>query len=115
MPQITVLTPFLLNLGGTLKKFEAGVVEVTDEIADHWYVKLFSAPKSTEVVVAPPEQVAASIVAATPEPAPAEAQADDVDEKAALKAEAEALGIDVDGRWGVGRLKTEIEAKKNSA
>lgn len=114
MPQITVLVPFLLNLGGTLKRFEAGFVEVADEIADHWYVKLFSAPKSTEVVVAPAEQ-AAPIVATTPEPAPAEAQADDVDEKAALKAEAEALGIDVDGRWGVGRLKTEIEAKKKSA
>lgn len=34
------------------------------------------------------------------------------DEKAALVAEAEALGITIDGRWGVSRLQAEIEAKK---
>lgn len=33
-------------------------------------------------------------------------------EKASLVAEAEALGIAVDGRWGVSRLQAEIEAKK---
>lgn len=30
------------------------------------------------------------------------------DEKTALQAEAESLGIDVDGRWGIDRLKQEI-------
>lgn len=33
-------------------------------------------------------------------------------EKAALKAEAEALGIEVDGRWGIPKLKAAIKAKK---
>lgn len=47
---------------------------------------------------------------ATEEPA-AEPEAEP-DEKAALVAEAEALGIDVDGRWGVSRLKSAIAAKK---
>ena len=33
------------------------------------------------------------------------------DEKDALQAQAEALGIDVDGRWGVAKLKAAIAAK----
>lgn len=39
----------------------------------------------------------------------------ETDDKAALQAEAEALGIDVDKRWGVARLKSEIEAAKAKA
>ena len=38
----------------------------------------------------------------------------EVTEKTALKAEAEALGIAVDGRWGVARLQAEIAAKKSA-
>lgn len=34
------------------------------------------------------------------------------DDKAALVAEAKALGIDADGRWGVARLRAEIETAK---
>jgi hypothetical protein len=37
------------------------------------------------------------------------------DEKDALVTEAEALGIDVDKRWGVTRLKAEIDAAKAKA
>lgn len=140
MPQITVLTPFLLNLGGAIQKFETGIVEVTEEVASHWYAKLFSAPiapPSAQEHVSDPgpaDDQALANEEAQPDPdhvlepaadeplAPAEDDQpvdvdppDEVNEKAALKAEAEALGIDVDGRWGVGRLKAEIEAKKNAA
>jgi len=41
------------------------------------------------------------------------ASAEDVspnNEKAALLAQAEALGLDVDGRWGVKRLRAALEA-----
>lgn len=134
MPQITVLRPFLLNLGGTIHKFEAGIVEVTEEVASHWYAKLFSVPMAEPAEAGAVLAEDDALIAEIQPLAPAEVQADDssitiegdgsihvdvsaddVDEKAALKAEAEALGIDVDGRWGVGRLKAEIEAKKNAA
>lgn len=42
-------------------------------------------------------------------------EASEADDKAALQAEAEALGVDVDKRWGVARLKSEIEAAKAKA
>lgn len=37
-------------------------------------------------------------------------EAEEVDEKSALIADAEALGIAVDKRWGLARLRSEIEA-----
>lgn len=43
---------------------------------------------------------------------PADVVAQEVDEKSALIAEAEALGIDVDKRWGVQKLKDVIAAAK---
>ncbi|WP_296584236.1 hypothetical protein [Xanthobacter sp.] len=49
------------------------------------------------------------------EPPAAPSEANDTDDKAALQAEAEALGVDVDKRWGVARLKSEIEAAKAKA
>lgn len=57
------------------------------------------------------EVIAGPAPAIDPEPV-AEVATVEADEKAALVAEAEALGIDVDGRWGVARLKAEIAAKK---
>lgn len=39
----------------------------------------------------------------------------EADDKVALQAEAEALGVDVDKRWGIARLKSEIEAAKAKA
>jgi len=47
-----------------------------------------------------------------PVPASETAEADD---KAALQVGAEALGVDVDKRWGIARLKSEIEAAKAKA
>jgi hypothetical protein len=39
----------------------------------------------------------------------------DSDEVAALKASAELLGIEVDGRWGITRLRKEVERARNRA
>ncbi len=38
-----------------------------------------------------------------------------MDELDALRAEAAALGVKVDGRWGVDRLKAEVSAAQRSA
>lgn len=151
MALINVVKPFLLNLGNALKRFEAGIIEVEEEIASHWYTLLHAErmpdpvpepapqptaePASVEPAAAPPsapvEPIAPTepaLVEPSPEPAPAAPESitiepdgsthvdtpDEVTEKAALKAEAEALGITVDGRWGVTRLQAEIAAKKSA-
>ena len=44
-----------------------------------------------------------------PVPEPSEAVPAEVDDLDALRAEAEALGVKVDGRWGAERLHEEIE------
>ena len=156
MALINVLKPFLLNLGHALKRFEAGVIEVEEEIASHWYTLVHAERLPDPAPVAPvaeqpapAEEPAAEPASADPEPAPvgepteaapvagsepvsdpvpADPESvtiepdgsthvdtpDEVTEKAALKAEAEALGISVDGRWGVTRLQAEIAAKKSA-
>jgi len=110
MTLINVVKAFTLNLGAALKKFEAGLHEVEDEIAQHWYVLLHIAPPAA----------AEPVPAPAPEPAPADSvtveddgsthvdTAEEVSEKHTLIAQAEALGITVDGRWGVPRLQAEI-------
>ncbi|MFG1429185.1 STY1053 family phage-associated protein [Roseixanthobacter glucoisosaccharinicivorans] len=110
MTSINVVKTFTLNLGAVLKKFEAGVHEVEDDIAQHWYVLLHIAPPAAPV----------------PEPAPVEGVTveddgtthvdtpEEVSEKHTLIAHAETLGIAVDGRWGVTRLQAEI-AKAGAA
>lgn len=115
--------PFKLLLPtGKIIDFSVGEQQIPDEHANHWYVRAHA----VELPADPAGDEAAPVVEAYPvAPDPSITIEDDgstcvdpqeeVDEKAALKAEAEALGIDVDGRWGAGRLKTEIEAKKNSA
>lgn len=154
MALINVLKPFLLNLGHALKRFEAGIIEVEEEIASHWYTLVHAVrlpdpvpepapepvaePAPVEPTAEPPsasEEPSAPAEPApvdpSPESAPAEPAApesitiepdgsthvdtpDEVTEKVALKAEAEALGISVDGRWGVPRLQAEIAAKKSA-
>lgn len=66
---------------------------------------------SEVATLAPPAETAVVPQVETAVVPPAEVRADD-DAKAALVAEAEALGIDVDGRWSVRRLKLEIAAAK---
>lgn len=93
--------------------------EVTERFDDAEAARLVQADYAVVVIdgavetatLQPPAETA---VVAAPEvtaPPPAETRADD-DGKAALVAEAEALGIDVDGRWSVRRLKLEIAAAK---
>lgn len=75
----------------------------------------------------PPEPVGAeqgTVPAPTTEPSPAvdesvdpadDPAAESADAVAALRAEAEALGITVNNRWGEKRLQAEIAAKKAAA
>lgn len=85
---------FWLNLGGDILspkriRFEAGEQDVPDAVAGHWFLVEMGERIDT--------------------PAPT------VDEKAALQAEAETLGVDVDKRWGIDRLRAEIAAKSATA
>lgn len=66
-----------------------------------------------ETAVLPPVETAVAGPVETAVLPPAETRAED-NEKSALVAEAEALGIDVDGRWSVRRLKLEIAAAKTA-
>lgn len=103
---------FFLNLGGdilspTKIRFEAGEQDVPDEYADHWFL----AEMGERIdVVSSPESVTIEADGGTHVDT-----AEEVSEKAALRSTAETLGIVVDGRWGVDRLKAEIEAKAASA
>lgn len=85
---------FWLNLGGDILspkrvRFEAGEQDVPDDVAGHWFLAEMG------------ERIDA--------PAPT------LDEKAALQAEAETLGVEVDKRWGIDRLRAEIAAKSATA
>ena len=42
MATINVLKSFILNIEGELKQFAAGIHDVADEIAGHWYVQAHS-------------------------------------------------------------------------
>lgn len=131
MPLINVVKTFRLNLGTRIHEFAAGVHEVEEDIASHFYVLLHAervtepttvAPEAETVAAPeppaqdPPEETAgpeSSDVSVTEEPdgtvhvdTPEE-----VDEKSALQAQAEGLGIAIDRRWGVDRLQKEIAAK----
>lgn len=169
MARIRVLQAFTLNLGATQQKFAPGTVDVTDEVADHWYTQRFAERVEPPVVVGapaadPPEhatdlsgsQTSAAgdsqgAPAASSQPGQSSAgdgdavdhsdgdagsqrgddaaasgesitveddgsthvdTAEEIDEKVALKAEAEALGVQIDGRWGVARIRAAIDAAK---
>ncbi len=59
MLKINVLIPFLLTMAdGVQKQFAAGVHEVEQEIADHWYTQAHSEPV-VEEKKAPPAPTAA--------------------------------------------------------
>ena len=112
---------YLLLDDGSRIRFEKGVQSVPDAMSGHPYLaangeRVADAPAPAEEPAPAPE----------PEPAPApeeppqqsepeapaeppdEQPADDVPEHDALVAQAEALGINVDGRWRSARLKAEI-------
>lgn len=87
MKYLNVLTGFILTLAdGAKREFEAGLQEIEDELADHWYVAAHSEPltakqaKALQAASAAPEP-AAEPPAPEPEPAaepeaPAEPAAD---------------------------------------
>ena len=81
--------------------------EVTDRFGDEEAMRLVQADYA--VVIA-----GAAIETAVKLPA-AEIRNADADDKETLVAEAEALGIDVDKRWGAAKLKSAIEAAKAKA
>lgn len=68
------------------------------------------APSDTEAVAPVTEPAGESEAPVAPA-----GEAPEADDKAALQTEAESLGIDVDKRWGIVRLKSEIEAAKAKA
>ncbi|MFG1302714.1 hypothetical protein V5F34_01050 [Xanthobacter autotrophicus] len=127
---------YLLLDDGSRLRFEAGEQVVPDDIAGHPYLTANGErmPAGVTVDAAPAPTVepeVASETSAVAEPAATEAAPaseasvtveddgpvhvgtpEDVSEKDALKAQAEALGIEVDGRWGIARLTSEIAAKQ---
>ncbi|OYW34853.1 MAG: hypothetical protein B7Z41_00790 [Rhizobiales bacterium 12-66-7] len=112
MALINVVKAFTLNLGAVLKKFEAGVHEVEDDIAQHWYVLLhIASPAAAEPV---PEPAQADSVTVEDDGTTHVDTPEEGSEKHTLIAQAESLGIAVDGRWGVSRLQAEI-AKAGAA
>lgn len=96
--------------------------EVTERFDDAEAARLIQADYAVVVIdnavetaiLPPPAETAVVPRVETAVVPPAEVRAED-NEKAALVAEAEALGIDVDGRWSVRRLKLEIATAKAGA
>jgi hypothetical protein len=60
MATIQVLKPFVFNDGGVLKPFAAGMHEVDDEVAGHWYVQAHSQDTATALVEAEEVEAAAT-------------------------------------------------------
>ncbi|ABS68862.1 hypothetical protein Xaut_3634 [Xanthobacter versatilis] len=128
---------YLLLDDGSRLRFEAGEQVVPDDIAGHPYLAANGErlPASLNVDAAPAGEPDAALETpaaaepaaedAAPVSAPSVTVEDDgtvhvdtpeeVSEKDALKAQAEALGIEVDGRWGIARLTSEIATKQAAA
>ncbi|CAB4156072.1 hypothetical protein UFOVP670_53 [uncultured Caudovirales phage] len=74
---------------------------LAEALRDGWHWSLDDAARG---LVAQPEPAPEVLAEVVPEPAP--------DTRANLVAEAERLGVDVDGRWSERRLRQEIDAAK---
>lgn len=109
MPEINVMKPFRLNLGTKIHEFSAGVHEVEEDIASHFYTLLHAErlPEPSAAMSEAPGVGASEEPNGTPHVDPRE----DADEKTALQAQAESLGLVIDRRWGVKKLRDEIAAK----
>lgn len=53
MPKIIVATPFSLTTASGAIDFPAGVHEVDEDVANHWYVKAHSETQEAEEPAAP--------------------------------------------------------------
>lgn len=105
----TVLSPFNLLLdGGRKVAFKSGEQDIPDDLVDHWYVKANCAPVESVEGNDDLAEQRGSKGLENPDGSLAEQ-----DDRAALVAEASGLGITVDGRWSIARLKAAIEAAKN--
>lgn len=102
---------FALSPGEVTERFDDA--EAARLIQADYAVVVIDSPAET-ATLPPPAETAVAPQVETAVVSPAETRADD-DGKAALVAEAEALGIDVDGRWSVRRLKLEIANAKTVA
>lgn len=113
--KMIVSRPFklLLDTTGRTLTFKKGLNDVPDVLVRHWYVLQHAEPVveavPIEVVLGEPAQTEAPAQEGEETATPAGA-----DDKAALKAEAEALGIVVDGRWGIDRIKAAIAEAKGA-
>jgi hypothetical protein len=76
---------------------------LAEAVRDGWHWSL----EDASLGLSPPAPVEAQPALAE---APPEAPQELIDERALLLAQAEKLGIDVDGRWSERRLRREIEA-----
>lgn len=92
MKFLNVLTGFTLTLAsGTKREFEAGLQEIEDELAEHWYVGAHSEPVTAKQA----KVLQATSAASAPEVAPPAQQAAPVNEQEAsaeLAADAPAEG-----------------------
>lgn len=96
MSALVAARPFnLLLTGGKKLSFKEGDT-IPDEHADHWYVKANVASADVPVEGADEE----------PKSEPADTELD----RAGLIAKANSLGISVDGRWSLSKIKAAVEA-----
>jgi hypothetical protein len=91
------------------KTYDSRLVASPDALAealrDGWHWSLDDAARG---LVAQPEAAPEVLAEVAPEPAPEPTRAD-------LVAQAERLGVDVDGRWSEKRLRHEIDAAVKAA
>lgn len=124
MVRMIIDRPFnLLVEPGKRVSFKAGEQDVPEEFASHWYVlangralgRVAEAeameegeaePETPETPFEEPDELE------TPEPG-ADREADaPSDERAALVVEAEAMGLTIDKRWGIDRIRAAIDSAK---
>lgn len=107
MPKIFVPKAFKAILDGGELSFKEGAQDVSEAHAAHWWVKAHSTP----VLAAVAAPAGADNAAETPdEIAKDEVLAEQGVTKESLLAQANELGIETDGRWGLARLQAAIDA-----
>lgn len=126
MVRLIIDRPFNLLTGkGKPIPFKAGEQVVPDELAVHWYV-ISNSHRPEAVAEAEAMDVEGEPeVDGNGEPAgsgapdspdddvpPAPADEPPADDRAVLVAEAEAMGLTIDKRWGIDRIKAAIDAAK---
>lgn len=122
MVRMIIERPFRLLTGkGKPIPFKSGEQDVPEELASHWYVLANSqqpeAVAEAEAMDVEDEDDGEPEVSGAPDSPeedvpPAPADEPPPDDRAALVAEAEAMGLTIDKRWGVDRIKAALDAAK---